>query len=78
MKCSRCGAKYKEDPSCGKSTHELLPPMKPKKFNVTMRVVAHTHKVIEAINDTDAEIKAAAQVERDLRKQGYLDIYVET
>jgi hypothetical protein len=52
--------------------------MKPKKFNVTMRVVAHTHKVIEAINDTDAEIKAAAQVERDLRKQGYLDIYVET
>ena len=24
-KCWRCGARYKEDPSCGKTVHELLP-----------------------------------------------------
>lgn len=24
-RCSRCGAKYREDPSCGKSIHDTLP-----------------------------------------------------
>lgn len=32
MKCSRCGAQYKEDPSCGKSIHDLLPSRKETTF----------------------------------------------
>ena len=49
-KCSRCGAKYKEDPSCGKSVHEFLPPkpQKPPKMK-TKKSPTLNQKLAEAL-----------------------------
>lgn len=34
-KCSRCGAKYREDESCGKTIHDSLPPRPVEKPELT-------------------------------------------
>lgn len=41
MKCDRCGARYAEDPSCGKIIHLQLPsrPVKPLRLKLSGRMV---------------------------------------
>lgn len=55
MPCSRCGARYREEASCGKTEHETLPP----RPNLSPRGFEETTIVQITIRGTGAGLAAA-------------------